>query len=193
MVTKGFRARVRDFRRALHVDLFRPITIVDSEGSIAAINCWLAGWKTLRALSHGLKMEALLAVSELYWPASVYCITFSQSTSAFETGVTYDVAVFLNGIPLESGPQIRKRAAAEAANVVNPNVLVPSAEQAAGEDLERQDTLAPTNDTNALTNPIDHPTTNCAITTLNYLAGTPLGDAALRCETVRIAHMRFVP
>jgi hypothetical protein len=60
---------------AMHVDLFRPVTIVDSEGSIA-VNRWFTGWKTLRALTHELKMEALLAVSELYLPGSIYSITF---------------------------------------------------------------------------------------------------------------------
>ena len=32
--------------------------------------------------------------------------------------------------------------------------------------------------------------TNCTIATLNYLAGCPLGDSTLRCDTVRSVHLQ---
>ena len=63
---------------SLYVDLFRQVSIVDGEASISAINRWFSGWKSLKALGHELRSEAIFAIAELSLPLSIFSIVFSQ-------------------------------------------------------------------------------------------------------------------
>ena len=62
----------------MYVDLFRQISVVYGEASKVAFNRWFSGWKSLKALGHELKSEAICAIAELSLPLSVFSIVFSQ-------------------------------------------------------------------------------------------------------------------
>ena len=63
---------------SLYIDLFRQVSVTDAESSIVVINKWFSGWKSLSALGHELKPEAICAVAELSLPVSIFSITFSH-------------------------------------------------------------------------------------------------------------------
>ena len=63
---------------SLYIDLFRQVTVLDADSSIVVINKWFTGWKSLAALGHELKPEAICAIAELSLPVSIFSITFSH-------------------------------------------------------------------------------------------------------------------